>query len=104
LAISGVLHNPTKDLNGTNTLIGVFYKMLWAKSFSAQAIGGVMFMARRMELNGNTLVWYCKNALGSITYLSTLCGVLHNPTKTWMEINTPIGVFCKTPWVKSFYI
>jgi hypothetical protein len=39
-------------------------------------------MARHMGLNGNTLVRYPKNALGSITYISTLLGVLHNPTKT----------------------
>jgi hypothetical protein len=59
-------------------------------------------MARRMELNGNTFVWYPINALGSITYFSTLCGVLHNLTKTYKEINTLIGVFYKTPWAKSF--
>jgi hypothetical protein len=55
-----------------------------------------------MELNGNTFVRYPGNALGSITYLFTLCGVLHNPIKTYKEINTLIGVFYKTPWGKSF--
>jgi hypothetical protein len=60
-------------------------------------------MARRMELNYNTPVRYPINALGSITYLSTLCGVLYNPTKTYKKINTLIWVFYKTPWVRSFF-
>jgi uncharacterized membrane protein len=77
--------------------------MPWAKSFSAQIILVVLLMARRMGLNYNTLVQYPKNDLGSITCLSTLFGVLHNPTKTKRAINTLIGVFCKTTWVKSFF-
>jgi hypothetical protein len=60
-------------------------------------------MAKRMELNGNTFVWYPIYALESITYLSTLCGVLHSPTKNLKEINTLIGVFYETPWAKSFF-
>jgi hypothetical protein len=60
-------------------------------------------MAKRMELNYNTLVRYPINALGSIAYFSTLNGVLHNLAKTWREINTLIWVFYKTPRVKSFF-
>jgi hypothetical protein len=44
-------------------------------------------MAKRMELNCNTFVRYNRNAFGSITYLSTLFGVLHNPTKTYTKDN-----------------
>jgi len=47
-------------------------------------------MAKRMELNCNTLIQYPINVLGSIIYLSTLSVVLHNLTKTWREINTLI--------------
>jgi hypothetical protein len=44
-------------------------------------------MAKWMELNRNTLVQYHKNALVSITYLFTLFGVLHSPTKTYPKAN-----------------
>jgi len=39
-------------------------------------------MAKNMKLNGNTIVWYPRNILKLITYISTLCWVLYNPTKT----------------------
>jgi uncharacterized membrane protein len=81
------LHNPTKTQREINTLIGVFCKTPWAKSFPTYVIGRVLFMARRIELNCNTLVQYCKNVLVSIAYLFTLCGVLHNPTKTYPKDN-----------------
>jgi hypothetical protein len=60
-------------------------------------------MGKQMKFNFNTLVQYPINALGSITYLSTLFGVLHNPIKTYKEIKTLIKVFYKTPWAKSFF-
>jgi len=44
-------------------------------------------MARSMKLNCNTFFWYHGNAFGSITYLSTLFGALHNPTKTYAKDN-----------------
>jgi hypothetical protein len=40
-------------------------------------------------------VGYPKNILGSITYLLKLKKVLHNPTKTYKESNTLLGVFSK---------
>jgi hypothetical protein len=43
---------------------------------------------------------YPKNTLGSITYLLTCGGVLHNLTKTYKETYTLIRVFNnQTPWV-----
>jgi hypothetical protein len=51
-------------------------------------------MAKMIDLNFNTLnihgqkdgaalpfSWYPKNAFGLITYIMTISGVLHNPTK-----------------------
>jgi hypothetical protein len=47
----------------------------------------------------NTLVvpfvGYPKNILGFITYILKLGRVLHNPTKTYKESNTLLGVFNK---------
>jgi hypothetical protein len=42
---------------------------------------------------------YLRNDLGPITYHLILQGVLHNQTKTKMDSNTHIEVFCKTPCV-----
>jgi hypothetical protein len=43
-------------------------------------------MARRMELNYNTVIQYRRNVFESITHFFTLFGVLHNPTKTFQNI------------------
>jgi hypothetical protein len=89
LTINKVLHNLAKTWREINTLIGVFYKTLWAKSFFTEAIRGVLLMAKRMKLNCITFIHYPKNVFGSITYHFTLCEVLQKPTN-------------KTIWVESF--
>jgi hypothetical protein len=52
-----------------------------------------LLMARRMESNFNTLIWYAKNALGSITYFYIMWG-----------INTLIRVFCKHHGLNHFFL
>jgi len=46
-----------------------------------------MLMEKNMELNCNTFIQYNKNVFGSVTYLFTLFGVLHNLTKTYPKDN-----------------
>jgi hypothetical protein len=50
------------------------------------------------------LLGYFKNALGSITYLFKLGGVLHNPTKTYKECITLLGVFNKQHGLNVFHL
>jgi len=52
-------------------------------------------MAKTTQYTYNTLPGCPKNTLGSITYILKLGKVFHNPTKTYKQSNTLLGVFNK---------
>jgi len=66
------------------------------------AIGGVCSWLKLVNTPTIPLSGYPINTLGSITYLLKLGRVFHNPSKTYKQSNTLLGVFNKQHGLNYF--
>jgi len=86
------------------TYIGVLYKTPCANLFWPMLSKGYCSWLEGWSEDAVPLLQYPEIAEWIITYILTISEVLHNFTKNEREINTLIWVFCKTPWVESFFV